>query len=498
VTTKGREVMIMALRTEELVDLEQEMGKEPDHSGAILSRKQILYYAINAEWGSAELIAKKGRGKFAYDYASKAWFIFNGNYWENDRTNQIYKFLEYEVAAEFYKGASESRRRGANPEHEKAMIAAAQRLRSRSYVENVLHLAKSLLGITGEEWDQDPGLLGVANGVIELDTGRFRKGKPEDYIRSVAPTEWMGEDEIAPGWEKFLREIFPGNKELIDYLQRLIGYAITGYVIEHRFPILWGTGRNGKDTLIETIGDVLGPDLVTTIPADSLMAIGARSGDSPQPFVYSLMGKRIAWASESEEERKINAALVKNLTGGNTRNVRALYGNPVSYKPTEQVFLITNNKPEISATDYAIWQRVVLIPFTQRFVENPGNGEMKADPRLREKLIKERSGILAWMIKGSVLWHHHHGLDQPNSVTDATKDYREDSDQLNMFVDECCDFGSMNYSDKSSNLYQRYKSWCIDNGYEWLSGTKFGNYMTMRFTKKRTNQGVRYQGVQVK
>ena len=204
--------------------------------------------------------------------------------------------------------AEKAKQTGKAARHEsnvKELFKRTRALQSAKRRENVLKLASvdwsgqgyKSLAITGNEWDADPMVLGCKNGVINLITGELRPGKPEDYIKTIAPTEWKGIDEPAPTWERFLKEIFNNNTKSIDYIQRLFGYAITGKVTEHRFPILFGSGRNGKGTLLETMSYLLGY-LAGPVESELLLdQYRAKQSGGPTSDIMALRGKRLVWAS---------------------------------------------------------------------------------------------------------------------------------------------------------------------------------------------------------
>ena len=200
--------------------------------------------------------------------------------------------------------------------------------------------------------------------MIELNTGNFREGKPDEYIKTIAPIDWKGIDEPAPYWEKFIRDIFDNKKELIEYNQRLLGYCISGLTVEHIVVILWGKGRNGKGTLFEVLKVILG-DLIKPIQAEMLLRQPIpKNSASPSSDIMSLIGKRLVWASESDEGRQLDIGKVKWLSGGDTLTGRHPHGKrEITFTPTHKLFLATNHKPHVPADEYAAWERISLIPF---------------------------------------------------------------------------------------------------------------------------------------
>lgn len=446
------------------------------------------------ESGDANLLARLFAGKLAYDHSESSWYIWAGHYWKPDVTGLAVWLVARAVAPQYLAAAAAATAREKDKLAEQ-LVKRAAALRNRKRIDNVLFLAARLetLSLAGDEWDSNPWLLACENGVIELNTGNFRAGQPADFIRAHSPVQWAGIDTTATRWEKFISEIFDNNQDLAGYINRLLGYGVTGLTTEHVLPILWGDeGRNGKSTMLEVLGYVLGHDLATSSQADALMDT-QQVGGGPQPFVYALRGKRLVWASESNEGRRINAGLVKQLTGGDRLHVRTLHTKPVEFYPSHLLLLLTNNKPHINAADSAIWERVALIPFTMRFLDNPREENERArDKNLIETLRAESAGILAWLVRGC-LWWQQAGLNPPAMVQAATSDYRNEEDTTGIFIGEKCIIGA-GCSIRAGQLYKAYQDWCHDNGIPAMSNTAFGRLMKRRF-KSKESHGIVYLGV---
>jgi putative DNA primase/helicase len=287
----------------------------------------------------------------------------------------------------------------------------------------------------------------------------------------------------------------PDREVLIAFLQRLLGYGITGATTDHIFPILYGEeGRNGKDTLLGTLEAVLGP-LAGAVSNDVFIAQDRlRSSGAATPHLTDLQGKRLVWGSETKQGDKLNIAQIKLLTGGGTISARALYGKQYTFTPTHKLLLMTNYKPHADARDKAFWSRACLIEFGIRFVDQPQTlGERTADHNLKAALKQERSGILAWLVRGCLEWQRH-GLTIPPSILLATSKYRDEEDRLLLFIDECCVLAP-EATVGANELYAVYKAWCKDNQLTPMNGTLFGNEISKRFEKKRTMTKRIYQGI---
>jgi putative DNA primase/helicase len=252
---------------------------------------------------------------------------------------------------------------------------------------------------------------------------------------------------------KFLDTVFAGNSELIAFVQRALGYAMTGDVTERAMFILYGSGRNGKSTLVETIGRILG-DYATTSSAD---LVSARKGDPPIPTdLARLLGIRFTAASETGEYSRLDEARVKHITGGDRIVGERKYRDPFEFDPQFKIWLSTNHQPMIRGIDDGIWDRIRLIPFTVRIADDA------VDRYLKDKLLREAPGILNWMIEGCLAWQRD-GLGSDTSVSSATRDYRVSMDSLGMFIQEECvedPLGLITVSD----IYTAYERWSKESG----------------------------------
>jgi putative DNA primase/helicase len=468
--------------------------------------------ARDGELGDARLFISLARDRFAFDHAAGRWFRFTGIYWEEDLLGEVYATLQ-EVSGTYTARAKKwawTRMKAAKAQnrdlerHAAEMegtlarkVSALQRMR---HLKDVLEFAAAgadSLGLKGSEFDATPGLLACANGVLDLGTLDFRPGLPGDFIRSPCPTEWRGLQELAPTWERFLAEIFDGKDDLVSFMRRLFGYGLAGTCVDHIFPVLYGPGgRNGKGTMLQTIAAVLGSHLSGPVSSELLLEQRfGTSADSATPGILSLHGKRVVWASETNENRFLNGGRVKWLCGGDTLTGRPLYGrHKVTFRPTHTLLLLTNHRPRVDAEDSAIWERILLVPFEVRFVDNPtGPNDRARDKDLGEKLKREASGILAWMARGLVEWREN-GLDPPDVVRAATREYREGEDVLGQFFEEKCAENPTAWV-RAGELYDAYKTWASDTGHKVMTSTRFGKRVQERFAKEHRATGNVYIGV---
>ena len=490
---------------------EPEAESKPD-SDAITSAK-ILDALNRNEDGDAGIYIRLHRGRFLYDHAAGLWYERAGHHWELDTREAALAGVS-DVAGLYL--AEMRRQAWARIKAEKAgqtkaadtakslETALGRRVRDLQTIRRkqaVLHLARAgadSLGITGDEWDADTWALPVANGIIGLQTGAFRNGEPSDYFKAYAPTEWQGIDAPAPVWEACLLSTFAGNAELVAFIARLCGYAVTGQTSEAVLPILWGAGRNGKTVFLQAVGGVLGADLAGPIESEMLLETRfTRPSGGPSSDLLHLRGRRLAWLSETNESRRLNAGKAKLFTGGDLLTGRAPYAaRQVTWKPTHKIFLLTNHRPKADAQDFALWQRVLLIPFTQIFLTNPDPekpNERKADLHLAEKLMAERPGILAWLVQGCLAWQRE-GLNPPDSVKAATAEYKAAEDTLATFRAERCIEGPSRQV-RAGELYSAYKAWSEANGEKAMNGNKFGRYFGELYDTAKDKTGKFYLGL---
>lgn len=457
---------------------------------------EIMEYLDRNQDGDAGLLARLLKNRFVFDHAAGRWYIFNGNFWQEDLTGEALQSVGKAAAIyEFEYQRQVWLRLKAIKEHDKheenscnknmsRLINRIKLLQSLKWKRDILVLAcsgKETLGITGQEWDKLDMELACANGVINLKDGSLRQGMPEDYIKTMAPIEWKGIDEPCPAWVLFLAEVFGDNVTLVDFIQRLFGSGIIGRVIHHIIVILWGIGRNGKGTMLETLRFVLGDYALKTESEILLEQKNARQAGAPNSAVLSLRGKRIVWASETSDSGKLNVAKVKELVGGDTLNARGIYGkHHIQFEPSHLLLLLTNHKPIAPANDYALWQRIILVPFERSFVENPeAPHESKSDLYLIDKLKAEASGILAWLVRGCITFRKE-GLNPPDCVKVATKEYRKEEDLIERFLNDRCVTGQT-YETQAGILYKVYQSWAEEMGLKPISGIKFGKEISQRF-----------------
>jgi putative DNA primase/helicase len=425
------------------------------------------------EIGDARIVAKVLRGVYAFDKQRGMMFAFNGaGFWQKDVLDAAKAEANAILVRLYLEESGRQNTRAADPslsdEDRKRASALRDKLNKRVQavnthrrMDNIMRLAaigKDSLAITGDEWNSNPWELAAGDRIVDLRTGLDRKGRPQDYINKAAPTEWKGLHAEAPTWEAFLASTLE-SKELATYLQRVFGSAIVGVAQQQEFYVLWGEGRNGKGTLIETVKRILG-DLAGPIASELIMGYGATtSASGANPEILDLQGRRIVWASETKEGQKLNLERVKRFTGADTLKARYNYSNDmIEFVPSHTLFLLTNHKPRVGAGEYALWQRLRLIPFRFSFVDEPkAPHERPKDPELPARLLEEGPGILAWLVRGCLAWQKE-GLTPPAEVLDATREYEQAEDVIQQFIDACCVIGK-NRRQRAGPFVEAFAEW---------------------------------------
>lgn len=353
-------------------------------------------------------------------------------------------------------------------------------------IEASLTAATPLLACAASEMDANRDILGLPSGVLELNTGRHRPHRQSDRLTRVAGCDF---DPAAtcPAWERFLAEIMGGDKELLDYVQTLAGYALTGHRGEHLLPILWGAGANGKSTFLGTLAAMMGEYAGTAAPG----LLIAKGGNEHPTGLADLQGRRLVVVSETGEAGRLNEETVKALTGGDRITARRMRQDFYQFDPTHLLTLQTNHKPRVAGTDEGIWRRLRLLPFT---VTVPAD---KRDARLPDKLRRELPGILAWALEG-LRRYQRDGFRTPASVTAATSDYRDASDQVGAFLAEACEVGDY-FTVLAGELYRAYEAWCKDAGERPRTQREFGMRLGERgFDSGKGTGGVRrWRGLRI-
>lgn len=419
--------------------------------------------------GAAERFARLHGHEVRFDHRRNRWLLWRGHRWMPDADAAITR-LALDFARTWQKQTVDL----PHSTERDAAVKFALRLERRDAMGNMVTLAKAMKPIAdaGDDWDANPWLLGVPNGVIDLRTGALRPGHVGDKITMQAATPY-DPDATGPRWTQFIPEVLGGDQQLVDFVWRSIGYSLTGITTEQVLFLLYGTGANGKGTLTTTIKRVLG-DYAWNMP---FATIEMKDRTAIPNDLAALVGRRFVTASETNDGARLNEARVKALTGCDPITARFLHGEFFTFEPFGKFWLSVNHKPIVRDDSHGFWRRLRLIPFTQRFEVNQS---------LATELAAEAPAILAWCVRGCLNWQQH-GLPAPAIVTAATRAYEQDSDPLAAFLKEACELVAT-AEVGAREIFQHYDAWADTHGLskhggERMSSTRFGLKMAERFER---------------
>ena len=416
-------------------------------------------------------------------FARGQWHSWDGAHWAQLADDAFRKAcsLSAIIHAEA-KAVTDNLPEKASDEQLKAAEGVAKQLRKWAHDSENAHRIESAIKIlrkfvtAGRELDEDPWLLNVRNGTVDLRTGQLRPHSRDDLITKIIDVDY-DPTATAPNFESFLRDIMP-DEATVEFLQRWFGYCATGDVSEQKFTVHWGEGGNGKSTLIEAIEGALGP--YASRGTEDLMT---GSSAVKEYTIAALAGGRMVTVSETAEGAPLRESTIKNVTGDAVLTGRFLYRDQFTFKATHKIQLLTNSKPVIKGQDRGIWRRVLLVPYRASYgsAEEVAAGKARkgGDPRLAAKLTAERAGILAWVVAGALAWKSK-GLRPPAAVTAAVEDYQGEQDRIGDFLAERCELGKgfearlmSPYNTMQRGLYPEYVSWAKDCGIGAVSRQRF-------------------------
>jgi putative DNA primase/helicase len=364
---------------------------------------------------------------------------------------------------------------------------------SRGYQRNMLELASHFMATAIDEFDANPKLINCKNGILDLETQEILPHSATQLHLKQVKAAYLP-DSTCPRWIKFLDEIFEGDHELIDWLQVAVGYSLMGLTTEHCFFLCYGNGRNGKGTFLETIRYVLG-DYGHTAEFETFLQKD-KSNVRMMEAVGNLKGNRFVIASETSDNTRMNEALIKRLTGGDTLVGTRLNVGSFEFNPTHTIWFACNHLPAIKDASTAMWDRVKAIPFGRRFLSEDQEKNLK--DRLKHE---ECDGIFAWAVDGAYRYLKDGLPEDPEACKDATKEYRDDNDKLSIFIDECLQKekgGSVGVN----AVYTKYLEWCPGaNESDPITQKYFSKSMVERGIKKKAQReadGYKFIGCRLK
>ena len=405
------------------------------------------------------------------------WLVWDGKRWQPDET-----LIVTDHARGLVRDAS-GEILGSNGSQKLAAVVASAK--TVSAIERLARADRQHASQTGD-WDRDPWLLNTPTGTIDLKTGQVRPHHRQDLITKMTT---VGPGETCPKWLEFLKRIFEDDQNLIAYIQKVLGYSLTGSVQEHALFFCHGTGGNGKGVLLATWHGILG-DYSAIAPMSTFTAT---QNERHPTELAMLRGARLVTAQETEDGHRWAESKIKALTGGDPISARFMRQDFFTYQPSFKLIVAGNHRPSLRNVDEAIRRRFNLVPFT---VTIP---PAERDPGLAEKLKEEWPGILAWAIEGCLGWQRI-GLVPPSAVTKATEDYLTEEDAVGRFISECCERHPQAQAELK-DLYAAYKRFCETTGETVMSQKSFSQKLEGQNLVKGNDsrsRRVRFQGVRLR
>lgn len=443
-------------------------------------KPKLKKYAMD-DTGNADRFCDIFGNLLRYSHINKCWYCYDGRKWDEDNSGHVKKIADdmlIQMKKEFSLCSDE--------DEEKAFMKHLKYTRNSKGKTNFIKESEHRLSVHINDFDKKQTEFNVQNGVLNLRTGDLVPHTHDQFLSRISYVEYTNKIDC-PGWIQFLNDIFAGNQDMIRYIQKAVGYSLTGSIKEQCMFITYGNGRNGKSTFIDVIAAIMG-DYAANIQPESIMV--KHGNGNANSDIARLKGARFVTTVEPNEGMRLNEGLIKQLTGGDKVTARFLYGKEFEFEPEFKLWISTNHKPIIRGRDDGIWRRLHLIPFTVQIPKE------KVDKNLKYKLKKELTGILDWAVTGCLLWQRE-GLNPPAEVENAVKEYKSEMDVISAFLSECTD--GVDFKDtKASEMYHAYVKWAEENNEYKMSNTKFGKELSERFERIKTNTGWYYRGVGLK
>lgn len=431
--------------------------------------------------GNAQRFIDMFGDKIRFNYNDNRWMIYDKIKWSYDIIGYIWNLID--KAMESMK-SEERYYENYDAENGTEILKEFRKHMKKSRNKNTKNAlekeAQHYVPITPNLLDHNRRKLNTPTGIIDLENFEVTPNDPLEYF-TKSTAVGIKEGAKCPLWIEFLNDIFDGDKDLISYIQKAVGYSLSGLTDEQCAFFCYGTGNNGKSTFLDIIRCILG-DYASNIQPETLMVRNTNS--SANSDIARLKGARFVTSVEPNEGLRLNEGLLKQLTGDDMVTARKLYAEEFEFKPEFKLWMATNHKPVIRGTDTGIWRRIHLIPFT---VNIPAE---KVDRKLKDKLMQELDGIFLWCLEG-LKRYNAEGLSKPSAVVKAVEQYRGEMDTISKFLDECTVSAPCRCV-KAKDLYNVYSRWCEENGEYKLTNTKFGSEVQKRYERKRVTTGYVY------
>lgn len=474
----GAEALLAALRDinarkcdpplpeSEVATIAGSIGKRPEKGKVSADFSKRPYDEL---W-NADLFYKMNAEDVRFCAKMKVWFFWRDNVWVPDEVLKI-RYRGRQVVEQIYKMAEESR--------DTDMFKHAKRSATNSQIKSFLEIASSHtdIAVRADDFDYTQEFLNCSNGIINMNTGEVKPHDRNMLMTKITSVPYIP-GTACPTWLRVLDMAFCGHQDTVDWMQRAIGYAISGSMAEQAMFVMHGPGMNGKSTILKTLVRIFGSYAQNASPETFLEQPTGRNLND----IARMKGARFITTSETPEGKKLSEARVKQLTSDDPITGRFLFSEEFDFVPTGKIFMATNHKPRLTGTDKGIKRRLKMIPFRHIITDE------EKDPKLDEKLKLEDIGIMAWIIEGNRLWREN-GLGTCQDVEEYTEEFFEESDFIGEYINECCVVGNA-FSVKSDQLWKDFCEWSERNGISHPSRMKFIDYLKSKgMVKKQGTTG---------
>ena len=411
-----------------------------------------------------------------FDHGRGTWLMWHGHRWRPDRDQEIRR-LWLEFLGTRYQEAVKI---ADSDMRERTLSAISAAGATDDAIRAGLRIAASMkpAATSGDAWDIDPWILGCENGLVDLRTGALRVGRPEDMVSRSTRLEYDPRA-TCPRWDRFLREVFSADEELIGWFAMLIGASLVG-ASKELLAVHYGSGNNGKSVAFRTLGREVAGDYSVEIAVETVINANRTAG-APTSDLMRLHGARLAFTSEPEQGAKLKGGTLKRLATIDLMTGRELHGRQQEWEPTHTLHLATNHLPIADDASEGFWRRIALIPWAVRFAKRGESGDGPAeDPGLAAILAGEAQGILAWAVRGAVTYATAGTLHPfPVAVARGTAEYREDEDPLGGFLNEWVT-RQAGAATPGPKIYEQYAAWAESIGSKPMTAPVFGRAFTER------------------
>lgn len=428
--------------------------------------------------GNARRLIEAAGGNLTYIVDTGRWVAWNSRQWATLAPQQALRYAKIvaeRIHSEYLAAPHDSQQR-------KELGGHYLRSQNAPRIAAMLDMAAADLAAYIGQYDNTPDELPCRNGVVDLRNGRLLPHDKKRLNTKITNIDY-NPDAQAPAWAQFMATITGHDDAVQRYIQQAVGYSLTGRIDMQCLFFLYGNGANGKSTFINTIAKLAG-DYYRKISIDALLDRGKESSGGANPYIVDLVGMRLTSGGEIPANKRLNEALVKELTGGDIVATRALYRDVFTFKPINKYWLNGNYKPRIIGTDEGIWRRMVVIPFNHTIPE----AQRRPAAEIEAQFNAELSGILTWAIQGAIDWYNapNRQLQRPPAIDEAIEEYRSEEDTIQRYITEQCTIEA-NGLVRKRDLYSDFEQWIKTQG-------EYSRYNANQFTRELKKRGFNQGG----